>query len=556
MKTKIRNKFTTKKIIGILSLCIILFGGLYSCEDDFLEKKPFDAISDAAVWVDVTLVEAYVNYTYSLSRAGWYGNSWMDISSDDGHGIEKPSAHLIQRGEVTPSNMGYLGYPWSWYWSQITYCNRFFDNVAGENLDALNDQNKAKVDRMIGEMKFLRAYSYFRLSAFHGGVPLITKSFKLGEDYMVERDSYDEVLEFVLKELDEAAALLPLSYSSATDRGRITKGAALAIKSRALLYAASPLFNPQNEVSKWQKAADATKAVIDLNVYSLHPDYKEAFTEKGNWNKEFIWVYIPNQGLKSNNEYRIERKLFPNGSQGWSHPSPTQNLIDCYETLNGLLPKDDPTYDPQNPFVNRDPRFYASILYDGAPWQGRELETFLPGGKDSPQGNEGWNASWTGYNIRKYVDESIKVPSNTATSNPHWPYIRYGEILLNYAEAQFHLGHEDIAREYLNKVRSRPSVMMPNITDIGINLEKRIINERRIELYCEEHRFLDIRRWKIVVDDSLYRMNITKNLSTGHKTYFITPLIDFNLPERMLLAPIPQSEREKNPNLEQNPGYN
>jgi hypothetical protein len=553
MKTNI-NKLISK-IKGIFSICIIilLFGGLYSC-DDFLEREPLDSISDAAVWVDISLVEAYVNYTYSLLHAGWYACSWLDISSDDGYGTEKPSAHLIQRGEVTASNVGYLRYPWSWYWSQITYCNRFHANVAGENLDALKSQDKDKINRMIGEMKFIRAYAYFRLLAFYGGVPLIKEPFILGEDFMVARNSYDEVLAFVINELDEAATLLPLSYSG-DDLGRITKGAALAIKARALLYAASPLWNPGNDVSKWQKAADAAKAVIDLNLYSLHPDYKETFTEAGNFNEEIIWAYITNQGLKYSAEYRIERKMFPNGSQGWGHPSPSQNLVDCYETTNGLLPKDDPSYDAQDPWVNRDPRFYASILYDGAPFQGREIEVFLPGGADSPQGNEGWNASWTGYYIRKYIDESILVPTNYDTSNPNWPYARYGEVLLNYAEAQFYLGNEDLTREYLNKIRSRPSVMMPDVTDTGADLEKRIRNERRIELYCEEHRFFDMRRWKIAPLDSMYRINVYKDPVTGIKTKWITGFMVLNLPERMYLTPIPQSEIDKNPNLEQNPGY-
>jgi len=294
---------------------------------------------------------------------------------------------------------------------------------------------------------------------------------------------------------------------------------------------------------------------IDLNLYSLHPDYKETFTEVGNFNEEIIWEFVTNQGLKYSSQYRIERKIFPNGSQGWGHPSPSQNLVDCYETLNGLLPKDDPSYDPQDPWVNRDPRFYASILYDGAPWQDREIEVFLPGGADSNQGNEGWNARWTGYYIRKYVDGSIIVPTNTNTSNPNWPYARYGEILLNYAEAQFYLGNEDITREYLNKIRSRPSVNMPDVTDTGMDLEKRIRNERRIELYCEEHRFFDMRRWKIATLDSLYRMNVYKDPVTGVKTKFITGFMVLNLPERMYLTPIPQSEMEKNPLLEQNPGY-
>ena len=472
-------------INGFLINFLLFTGILFSSCDDFLEREPLDSVSDAVVWTDISLVDAYVSTTYSTLRAGWYWNSRLDIMSDDGFGTEKPSAHLVQRGELTPSNLGYLNYPWQEYYTTITYCNRFLDNLTEEKLENFRIKDENKINRLIGEIRFLRAYSYFRLLAFYGGVPLITKTFTLGEDFMVERNSYDEILNFVVNELDEVADILPISYD-AKDRGRITKGAALAIKSRALLYAASPLFNPQNDLSKWQLAADAAYEVISMGVYSLYPDYKKMFTEAGNYNSEVIWEFPTQQGLKYNGEYRIERKMFPNGSQGWGHPSPTQNLIDCYETLNGLLPKDDPSFDSKNPFINRDPRFYYSILYDGAPWQGREIEVFLPGGKDSPQGNEGWNASWTGYYIRKYVDESIMVPSNQNTSNPNWPFTRLGEIYLNYAECQFNLGNESIAREYLNKIRQRPSVNMPIIPNsvTGIELEKRIKNERRIELYA------------------------------------------------------------------------
>ncbi|HYH56067.1 MAG TPA: RagB/SusD family nutrient uptake outer membrane protein, partial [Anseongella sp.] len=382
------NKYQEK---GLLLLGAMLLGGFYSCDDSFLEKKPLDAVSEADVWVDVPLVEAYVNQTYATLRAGYWANSRWDISSDDGYGTEKGDAHLIQRGEVTPSNLGYLEDPWEEHYATITNCNKFLEKMTGATLDILKAQDEAAVNRMIGEMQFLRAYSYFRLIAFYGGVPLITTPFKLGDDYLVERSSYDEVLDFVVSELDAAAELLPPSYSGA-DLGRVTQGAAMAIKSRALLYAASPLHNPANDKAKWQAAADAAKAVIDLERYSLYPDYKESFTEAGNFNEERIWEHVLNQDLLYSGEYRIERKMFPNGSAGWGHPSPTQNLVDCYEMTSGLLPHDDPGYDPQNPYVNRDPRFYASILYNGAPWQGRSIEVFRPGGRDSPDGPEGWNA--------------------------------------------------------------------------------------------------------------------------------------------------------------------
>ncbi|MCM4162663.1 MULTISPECIES: RagB/SusD family nutrient uptake outer membrane protein [unclassified Arenibacter] len=547
MKLKLKFKYA-------LVLIFIFFGvGFQSCDSEYLEGQPLNAISEANVWVDLALVESFVNQTYGTLRAGYYANTRMVTMTDDGYGIEKNSAQLVQRGEVTPSNMGLLGAMWSEYYTTISNCNKFLSNVQGDNLEILMQQDEVRTNRMIGEIKFFRAYSYFRLIAFFGGVPLITEPFILGDDYLLPRNQYDEILEFILNEFDEAAELLPPSFD-AKNKGRVTSGAALAIKSRALLYAASPWHNPGNEKVKWQRAADAAKAVIDLGRYSLYPDYKESFMEKGNFNQERIWEYVLNQQMLYSGEYRVERKMFPNGSRGWSQPSPTQNFVDCYETTNGLLPDNDPSFDPNYPYTNRDPRFYATVLYDGAPFQGREIEVF-PGGIDSPDGNEGWNATWTGYNINKFIDESILSPTNTNSSNPNWVFCRYGEILLNYAEAQYYLGNEEVAREYLNMIRDRPSVSMPHILDSGVELEKRIRNERRIELFAEEHRFFDLRRWKITADSNLYRVNVTKNATTGVKSYTYTPFQSFILPEKMHLSPIPFDEINRDPLLEQNPGY-
>jgi starch-binding outer membrane protein, SusD/RagB family len=551
MKIKIKY-ILVHKIICLLFVNALLIGGLSSCEKDLLEKKPLNAVSELVVWTDAPLVEAFVNQTYASMRTGWPNHSSLSVTSDESYARERDGAHLIQRGNLTPSNMGHLDWTWKHYYDIITKTNIFLNRMQGEALESLKADDEGRVNRMIGEMKFLRAYSYFRLSALFGGVPLITKEFRLDDDFMVKRNTYEEVLDFVVRELDEAAAILPLSHV-ATQTGRVTKGAALAIKSRALLYAASPLHNPGNEKSKWQKAADATKAVIDLNRYSLHPDYSQVFTQP--FNNEIIWEKVMNNDILR--QETIERYFFPNGSGGFAVTVPTHRQVDAYETKNGLLPKNDPTYDLQRFWENRDPRFYATILYDGAPWKGREIEVFLPGGKDSNQGNEGWNASYTGYYTRKFVNESINGPGSTNSSSPNWPYVRYAEILLNYAEAQYNLGEEEIAREYINMVRSRPSVNMPPVRDSGADLLERIKNERRVELYLEEHRYFDMRRWKTKVPDNdfLMKMNVIKDLSTNKKTYSLTPLMEFALPERMYLLPIPQSEINKNSQLEQNTGY-
>lgn len=550
-------------IIQLKNIAIILtvIVGLNSCNDDFLELSPTDKISDGIVWGNVELVEAFISEAYrSLSmRTGFNSNNnngafRLSQASDEG---QRRFNVPMNFGILTPADMDgvsfeYVNY-WRHYYDIINLSNIFFENVQGEKLEELEAQDGDKVKRMMGEMKFFRVYAYMRLNQLHGGVPLITKAFKLGDEYEMARSPYEEVLEFVVNELDEAAELLPLTYGS-SDVGRVTKGAALGMKSRALLYAASPLSNPDNDRSKWQAAADAAKTVIDLGIYSLYPNYKQQFVEK--YTEESIFFSLYNNQLER--RHRIERELYPNGSQGYGQSGPSHNAVEKFETLNGLLPENDPDYDPQNPYVNRDPRFYAVILYDGAPWLGREIETFLPGGMDSADGSEGWNASWSGYYWRKFVDESVTVPIEANTSNATWTFMRYAEILLNYAEAQFYLGNEEAAREYINQVRSRPGVEMPPVTESGSALEERLRNERFVELIGEEHRFFDVRRWKIASETNnqpALRMRVVKDPQSGKKSYTVEVTEERKFLEHQYWMPIPQSEMERTLKLEQTPGY-
>src|SRR5690606_13856359 len=258
-------------------------------------------------------------------------------------------------------------------------------------------------------------------------------------------------------------------------------------------------------------------------------------------------------------EARIEQLFFPNGWEGFGQIHPIQNLVDDYEMENGMkIEEPGSGYDPQNPYVDRDPRFYYSILYNGAPFKERTIETFLPDGRDSPGGTvSSWNATETGYYPRKFITEEVSG-IGWETSDPPWIWFRYGEILLNYAEAMYRLGNEDVTREYINKIRSRPSVDMPPVTESGEALWERLVNERRIELVFEEHRFYDVRRWKIaedVLSEDRMRMYIFKE-PRSEITYDVRLLHEAHFPPHMYWAPIPQEEIDKNNLLEQNPGYN
>jgi hypothetical protein len=521
-----------------------------------MDKSPLDKYSDAIVWQDETMVKSFVSNVYRSMPTGNFGGlpAYLSAFTDEAKVIGTGFDTQFNAGELTPGNIQAPLKYWedgSGYYAAIGKCNIFLDRIQGSSVD------EAVKSGLIGEIKVLRAFAYFRLISFYGDVPIVDKPLTLADNLDLPRSSYQDVLDFLVQELDEAAALLPLDYDAA-NKGRITKGAALAVKSRALLYAASPLNNPGNDLTKWQKAADAAKAVIDLGVYSLYSDYKKLFLREAAYNSEIIWQRPYNNLL--DREISVEVALYPPGSNGRAQISPIHNVVADYETINGLQPEDDPAYDPQNPYVDRDPRFYATILYDGAPFKGRTIDTFVPGGID---GNEYEPGSVTvarpGYYLRKFMDESITDPLDTRIGNTPWTFFRYAEILLNYAEAKHFLGDDATAREYINKVRSRQGVGMPDVTESGTALFDRIINERRIELAFEGHRFFDVRRWKIapdVLNINAQEMRIEKDPDTGVKTYIVR---DF-LPERKFfdrnyLLPIPQSEIERSPSFEQNPGY-
>lgn len=546
--------------VPVVAMLLFFLTVMCACQDDILNTTPADRFTEEAVWEDEALIEAFIGNTYRTVPSGLrYSLYGLSVVTDENNARSNAWAWGVWAGNLTPDFLGEVDY-WTGanarninYWQPISRVNLFFENIDRQRPVEIPEETK---NRMIGEMKVIRAQSYFKLISLFGGVPLITQTFSLEDDFKLPRNTYDECMNFILSELEEAIALLPLEYN-AKNQGRVTKGAAMAIKSRALLYRASPLNNPENDLQKWRDAADAAKAVIDLNIYELFPDYRTMFLEENIYNSEMIWQRPYNQFASFEAVY-VELSLYPNGYNGFGQVHPLHNLVEDYETTNGLLPKNDPEYDPQNPYVNRDPRFYASILYDGAPFQGREVETFLPGGRDSNEGPvSAWNATQTGYYQLKFANDRIVNPSGNNMSQTPWTFYRYAEILLNYAEASYFLGDEATTREYINMVRSRPSVSMPDVTETGAALFDRLVNERRIELVFEEHRWFDVRRWMIlpqVAEEDRTRMIIRKN-PDGTKQYEVAFWKEGVFNQANYLLPIPQSEINKNSLLEQNPGY-
>lgn len=406
---------------------------------------------------------------------------------------------------------------------------------------------------MIGEMKFIRAFIYFRLIRSYGGVPIIEEVFDINSDWSgVKRNSYDECVDYIIKDLDEVITVLP---DRPSERNRASANAARALKSRVLLYAASPLNNPSNDREKWQKAADAAKELFDKG-YSLSDNYRDMFFDVTN--DEYIFA----KEYSETYSHWAGRNTASPGDGGFGFATPTQNMVDAYETIDGEIPildtktgevNPNSIYDPKNPYKNRDPRFYDCIYYNGSTSiEGRVVETYQDGADMQTQ-----DMTLTGYYLRKFVDESEPVSESYHYTMPY-PFFRLAEIYLNYAEAEYHLGNEDVAREYVNKVRARKSVNMPPIDETGSTLLERIYHERQIELAFEGHRFFDLRRWRIADKNPLYGLIINKTEDGFSYERFMVSLAsrETDWKDAFFLLPIHYQEIQKSNNsLEQNPGY-
>lgn len=535
------------------ALASVLLLSFASC--DVLEMEPLDSYTEKTVFEDRALTEAYVIENYALPRTGWGRAALRFVCDESLNNFNWESAYTLNKGEMTPDQFGSFS-TWADYYKYIKNCNIFFSHP--ESLDLFDDEADRKL--VEGEMIFFRAYYYMDLVNRFGGVPLLTRAYELDDpEMMVPRNSYDECVKFVTDEFQRAANLLP-DANTGSNFGRVTKGAALAMKSRMLLYAASPLWNPSNDVQKWKDAATAAEAVMAMG-YTLDPDYKGLFLNPKSPEIIFQRLY--------NSEYGhwFDWENTPNGWNGYSVTCVLQNMVDSYEMADGTMP------DPANyatatsdPWLGRDPRFYASIVCDGQPFRNGSVDFYVSedgkwGGSDSELGTDSWNYAKTYYTIRKFMDESLDGIWLDKGKQP-WIYCRLAEIYLNYAEAKFHCGDETTARTYVNYVRERArggkAGIVPDVTETGDALLARIQHERKIELAFEEHRFFDVRRWKIAEQTENFEAQGIKVtfMEDGTKRYKIQKVQDrkFVAPNHYLL-PIPRTEIQRNELLEQNPDY-
>lgn len=579
---RIHNIIKTVCLAGSLAL-------LSACED-WLEIEPKDRFGDTTVWGSEENADMFLNDIYNQLPHLNNETQNLDQYSDNSYvGAEWMNARTtIYTGALSPTS--WIPGPWDmWKWGRqnnddakgqyerIRSCNLFITKVTESDFSA--DYKKER----LAEARFLRAWFYHYLWMAYGGVPIITEVLdnNVSTDIFYPRETAQKTFEFIDKELDEIKDDLP-PRRSGSDLGRASKGAILTLKGRVELFHASELRNPGKDKKRWEAAAATLKDVIDLQVYRLQPTILDLWTEATNNNDEVIFDF---QMSKQNGGRRegLFGPVFVKGVQSsWGNMQPTQELVDDYCMANGL-PITDPAsgYDKNNPYKNREKRFYQSILYDGSMWQGEEIITRVgvgsPNEIDTSSDSDVTN---TGYYTRKTIDESVNGADNLQMSNGMANYIffRYADVLLMYAEASLEAGDKPTAIEYLDMVRTRGD-NMPSINDTypqGITenqLREIIRRDRRIELAFEDKRWWDILRWKIcdgengVMNKPIGGMKIEDTNGDGVWEYNYHEVGKRTFLPRMYYQPIPQYVIDKNPVIReqnggedgwvngQNPGY-
>lgn len=627
-----------KLLYSILTIAVLLFLST-SCED-VLDQNAVDTFNEQLVFSDINVVKAYLEKTYDRmggdTDAGILGarEDLLVSGTDQTLCIHRPANYVMIKGTMSPDQLGIFvnnglgGYlRWNNLYVNIQNVNRILDNVDKVPTSTTTEENLKK--QIKGEAYFIRAYDYSTLLMVYGGAILQNKAFNLGEDYLtIKRSTIKETLEFILKDIQSAIDNLPASI----EQGRANRAAAAALKSRVLLFCASKLTNggyePSNTLVSFpagsqsgllQQARDAAKDVMDgkygsfalvgstddpasplsaADVQKYADTYFGIFNQKAAWNSETIWgIQFPLTGGNVNN---ANLWYGPNGYHNWGNNNPTEPMVRSYEMADGSKFQWD-KYNPgemnirtataaelaadpeRNPYNGREPRFYASILYDGAPWQARPSDAAglepenkvqtsyfftnvgdanpYKSGLDTRQGLiESWNGTKNGYYIRKLCDPGTagQYFRNTNT----WVEFRYAEILMNYAEACIELGGADLQKgiDAMNMVRNRAG-LPDRVTSDQATAREYVRHERNIEFFAEGHRFYDMRRWMIAeeVIKNVYGMRI-EHYNNGYTIwkYNMNDKADERSfsDKKFYWVPIARDEMNKAPQLQQNPGYN
>lgn len=540
------------KITGygfLLVLCLLIING---CNK--LDTVPTNKFTDANFWQSVENSEQMVNMAYNQMFSA--DKMWNDEALSDNifEGRSNTAPRSIRNGTADPS-LDLFGGEWQWGYQGIKSCHVYLANI-----DLVPGMDPVLKNRRKAEMRFIRASIYFRLTNFYGAVPFFTKDISLDEANNMTRTPKAAILSFIHQELDEIIPLLPKRENlSAAENGRITKGAACAFQARAYLYE-----------NNWAKTAEYCQKLIsnaaEFGTYSLFSNYAGVFTAANEYNSEVIldYGYVPS--LKTWAKFYDAAPLSV-GARLNAY-APLQGLVNNYLTLNGSAIDKDPGYDPGNPYVNRDPRMAATIVFHGGKWinfSGTESTIYIKPGTGS-NGTEKMdnyvsassNSTSTGYYIKKYYDQTA-----TATFDAGLNIImyRYADILLMYAEAKFELGQldETVWNQTIRSIRTRAGFTAAaalNFPSALSNADMRTLirNERRSELALEGLRYFDIIRWKAgtqylngYVYGARFINNNTEDIRLDNRRFDES---------RDYLWSVPRSQMDLNSKLQpNNPGY-
>lgn len=530
-----------KNIYNPLLIIVILI--FTACNDDFLQLNPKDMLSEETFWADETdafnaLVGVYSRYTdYDNINIFYDQLLGLAARSDEAVNVWKGSNYNnLGLGNISPFD-SYMSIQWSIRYRIIRTCNVFLKNI---DRPVMKDDERK---RMIAEVKFLRAFAYHYLLNNFGGVPIIEEPLTL-QELKRPRDTTGDVLKFILDDLDDDIInLLPLTYSDKY-KGRITRGAAYALKARVYLYS-----------GKWKEAADAAKTVMNFNTYNLFPDYEDLFESANKYNDEILyaWQYV---GQEMSNYTQIYMHFPTYG--GWGGVNPLKSFVDEFLCTDGKPSYTSSVYNPAKPYENRDPRFYMSVIYPGAIYRGNVIPVY--GTLDYP--GETGNSSQSGYYVRKFLD-NVSVSNNLRPEESNVILLRYAEVLLTYAEAKVEANEIDQSvLDAINALRARAygvsisqTTLYPAVTGGTQNELREIVRrERMIELCFEGQRRDDIIRWRIA--ENVMNGNCYGIQETVGGDYILVMERRFD-PAIHYLFPIPQSEIDLvgKDILLQNPGW-
>ncbi|MBP1677010.1 MAG: RagB/SusD Domain-Containing Protein [Bacteroidetes bacterium] len=548
-------KSINKKILSALIVCCSF--GFIGCSD-YLDLTPTDRASDKLIWSKPEYAELAINDFYN--SIGLYGSFDIKQSVD---GLTEGFTETLKYGSKTNSThmdrcnlfvyAGVISSSWASYdlgaWSDL-YNRIRRVNEALSNMNKYSSFDAETTAQFAGQLRFFRAFYYFELLKRYKEVILYNEdmtAINTNKPLSTEAQGWD----MVQADLQYAGENLPLQWSSA-NLGRITSGAAYAFLSRAMLYA-----------ERWEVAKSAASTVMNSKIYELADNYADAFKSGSAGNKESILEYNYNlSGITHN----FDDLFSPGGDPGVQQGglgTPTQEMVESYELATGGFPDWSEWHGTTNtnpPYDQLEPRFQATVLYNGASWKGRTIEPFV-------NGADGWcqypddpapaGRTTTGYYLRKLVDEGHNLTVNSASTQP-WVAIRYAEVLLNFAEACYRTGDNDSANIAVKAIRAR--VGLQHTTKSGNELMASIRQERKVELAYEGHLFWDMRRWKLAATQytgyRVHGLKIEKNFDgTFTYTYVDCDKQDRYFPEKLYRLPIPQDELVNNTAIQQYPEW-